>query len=75
MLIELGVYALKCVLEDILDILENITDGVLNPFKSLLVATIKAYGLFACGPGALDLGIMCLNLNLDLGSGGLLPGL
>ncbi|KAK7058952.1 hypothetical protein VNI00_001576 [Paramarasmius palmivorus] len=61
------VYEIKCIVDELLDITENITDGILNAFKPDLVILRKA-----CGCDDAVLGVCLGDLGLgDLGVGGL----
>jgi hypothetical protein len=53
------VYELKCVLDEILNSVENLTDGLLNAIRPLLAPLIDKYTASACllGLGLTALGI------------------
>lgn len=63
-----AVYDIKCMLDDILDFTENLTDGLLNDLRPLLQGVITGYGTYVCGPGGMNIAGLCLNgLLVDLG--------
>lgn len=52
------VYDVKCIVDSLLDLSEELTDGLLNATKELLGLTT----LFVCGPGALNVLDICVNV-------------
>ncbi|KIY71633.1 hypothetical protein CYLTODRAFT_336307, partial [Cylindrobasidium torrendii FP15055 ss-10] len=54
------VYQVKCILDDVLDFAENLTDALLNDINGLLGGCILGYGRYVCGPGALNIAGLCL---------------
>lgn len=53
------VYQIKCILDDVLNAVENLTDAILNAVQPLLVALIGQVTAAACGLG-IQLGSLCL---------------
>ncbi|KAI0335277.1 hypothetical protein GY45DRAFT_1317208 [Cubamyces sp. BRFM 1775] len=53
------VYQIKCILDDILDAVENLTDAILNALRPLLLVVIGQATTAACNYG-LELGSLCL---------------
>jgi hypothetical protein len=47
----LVVYELKCILDDVLDFCENLTDAVINALKPLLEPLIGKFLTTACNNG------------------------
>ncbi|KAI0365244.1 hypothetical protein BV20DRAFT_973430 [Pilatotrama ljubarskyi] len=60
---ELGpiVYEIKCILDDVLDAVENLTDALINAVRPLIVALIGQAITSACNSGV-QLGSLCLVL-------------
>ncbi|KAI0361632.1 hypothetical protein OH77DRAFT_1417900 [Trametes cingulata] len=53
------VYEIKCILDDVLDAVENLTDAIINALRPLIVALIGQATAAACNYG-LQLGSLCL---------------
>ncbi len=54
------VYDIKCILDETLDALENLTDAVINAIKPLLVSLIGDASKTACNSGIAIAGICIL---------------
>ncbi|KAF8922544.1 hypothetical protein CPB85DRAFT_1555886 [Mucidula mucida] len=57
------VYDIKCILESILDLFENVTDGLLNDLSPSFSECLGGYGNFVCGPGGLNIAGLCINVD------------
>ncbi len=58
-----AVYDIKCILESILDLFENVTDGLLNDLSPSFSECLGGYGNFVCGPGGLNIAGLCINVD------------
>jgi hypothetical protein len=52
----LVVYDIKCILDDILNFCENVTDGIINDLQPALEALIGTASTMSCHPGVKLLG-------------------
>lgn len=63
------VYEIKCITDEILNVVENVTDGLLNPLKPLLLPLYTALTLIvnkSCASGVSLIGICLDATSVDL---------
>lgn len=53
------VYEIKCIVDDLLNAVENLTDAILNALQPLLLGLVDVATKAVCGAG-LDLGALCV---------------
>jgi hypothetical protein len=58
---------IKCLLDEILDAVENLTDGLLNSLCPLLKGVIQLFSDSMCEGGSFELLGLCLKLDLRVG--------